>query len=61
MISSTNLVFVRNSNLAGVVGHIYAGYLDVVVADTRDDLDPLEVVGEDRDVAASSVRGQPDT
>ena len=49
------LVLISHGNLASVVGDVDTGDLDIVVADTGDDLDPVEVVGEDDDVAAGRV------
>ena len=49
------LVFISHGNLAGVIGDIDTGDLDIVVADARDDLDAVEVVGEDDDVTSSSI------
>ena len=49
------LVLISHGNLAGIVGDVHTGDLDIVMADPGDDLDPVEVVGEDDDVAAGSV------
>ena len=60
-LSKLYLVLVSNSDLAGVVGDIHAGDLDIVVTDAGDDLDPVEVVGEDDDVTPGRVSDQADS
>ena len=55
------LVLISNGDLAGVVGDIHAGDLDIVVTDAGDDLDPVEVVGEDDDVTPGRVSDQADS
>ena len=49
------LVFISHGNLAGVIGDIDTGDLDIVVTDAGDDLDPVEVVGEDDDVTSRCI------
>ena len=52
---SSYLVFIGNSYFAGVVGHVHARDLDVVVANAGYDLNSLEVVCEDDNVAPCCV------
>ena len=59
-LKNTNFVLVCHSNLPCVDGHIDASDLNIIVADARDDLDPLEVACEDGDVAAGSVGNEGD-
>ena len=60
-LSKLYLVLVSNGDLAGVVGDIHAGDLDIVMTDAGDDLDPVEVVGEDDDVTPGRVSDQADS
>ena len=59
-LKDTNFVLICHCNLSRVIGHVDASDLHIVVADARDDLHPLEVAGEDGDVAASSVGNKGD-
>ena len=55
------LVLIGHGNLASVVRDVHTGDLDIVVADPWDDLDPVEVVGEDDDVTPGRVGDQADS
>ena len=59
-LKDANFVLVSHSNLPCVDGHIDTSDLHIVVTDPRDDLHPLEVAGEDGDVATGGVRDEGD-
>ena len=49
------LIFICHCDFSCVIGDIDTSDLDIVVTNAGDDLDAVEVIGEDDDVTSSSV------
>ena len=55
-----HLVFIGHCNFPSVIGHINTCDLNIVVTNSRNNLDTMKVVGEDDDVAAGGIHDERD-